>query len=168
MGQLGRSRAFNASEGRSNVIGAPLFRLRPRPVLPRWIVTHMLTVPAFEFGDPLSILVLVETDDAARNRGLSGEAHRLESVVTCRIPEFLTQVDPAPAAVPSLPGSTVPKREVSHCKPAMRSFSFTYADAAIWYATAVPAPSLSDEPFSFPPSRDHRHGRADPARRLRT
>ena len=41
----------------------------PRAVLPRWVVTHVLRVPALEISDPVADVVSVEADDPSRDAG---------------------------------------------------------------------------------------------------
>jgi hypothetical protein len=50
---------------------AAFFRNDPRTVCPRRIVANVLRVPAFQFGDPLTLLVLAEADNSAfhKNHG---------------------------------------------------------------------------------------------------
>jgi hypothetical protein len=36
----------------------------PGTIGPRWIVSHMLVVPAFELSNPVLLVVLVKADDA--------------------------------------------------------------------------------------------------------
>lgn len=43
---------------------ASFFRDDPRPVLPGWIVSHMLRVPALEVRHPMIFIIEVKADDA--------------------------------------------------------------------------------------------------------
>ena len=45
----------------------------PSPVLPRRIVAHMPSMPAFQIGDPLALFLLMETN----NRTLHNDASSL-------------------------------------------------------------------------------------------
>ena len=42
---------------------ATLFREYPRAQLPWWIVPHVLVVATGELGDPMTVIVLMKTDD---------------------------------------------------------------------------------------------------------
>jgi len=55
----GRGRAADrAFDLRAEARGAALSGLRPRAVLPGWLVTHVLTVTAGELRDPVSLRIL--------------------------------------------------------------------------------------------------------------
>ena len=45
---------------------APLLRQDPRPVLPRRVVAHVLLMAAGQLGDPVPLVVLVESSDRRR------------------------------------------------------------------------------------------------------
>jgi hypothetical protein len=54
--------AFHAVYLRAFESLATVFRLYPRPVLPRRVMPHMTRVTAFKLGDPMPFLVFAETD----------------------------------------------------------------------------------------------------------
>jgi len=56
--------ALSASEFTTENTLATFGCCSPRPVCPRRIVAHMLVVPAFELGDPMTLLVLMKADDS--------------------------------------------------------------------------------------------------------
>ena len=37
---------------------------RPGSIRPRWVMAHMLVVPAFELGDPITHFVLMKADNS--------------------------------------------------------------------------------------------------------
>lgn len=55
--------ALQALHNHADLTGAPCFGFGPGPLLPGRIVAHMLAVPASETGDPVAILVPLETDN---------------------------------------------------------------------------------------------------------
>jgi hypothetical protein len=61
--------AFFAVKDRAQTAPAPLARNHPLPVHPRRIVPHVLAVPAVQVGNPMALLVLMETDDLALHGG---------------------------------------------------------------------------------------------------
>ena len=68
-------------------------RQHPRPVLPRWVVPHVLTVTALEFSDPVALVVLMKADD--RPRGCRrGVAHLAGGAVSFDATRFLKRQRP--------------------------------------------------------------------------
>src|SRR6266550_8557620 len=49
--------------------GATRFGRHPLSDLPRGIMSHVLGVPTLELGDPMSLVVLMKSDDPFRNSG---------------------------------------------------------------------------------------------------
>jgi hypothetical protein len=45
----------------------------PRPILPRWIVTHVLGVSTLEIRHPVAVIVEMKPDDLSRARRPVGE-----------------------------------------------------------------------------------------------
>jgi hypothetical protein len=59
--------ASDALKFRADVGRAPFECHHPRTQLPRRIVPHVLAVPALQIRNPVPFIVLVESDDAARD-----------------------------------------------------------------------------------------------------
>jgi len=57
--------AFVAVERCAERGGPPLRGCHPWPIHPRRVVTYVLLMAAFEFGDPLALVVLVVSGDAS-------------------------------------------------------------------------------------------------------
>ena len=70
-------RAEHAAERHAYVLGAPRLGDDPRPLLPGRIVPNMLGMAAFEIRDPVSQVVLVKSDDAARYGGIGGHVKKI-------------------------------------------------------------------------------------------
>jgi len=66
-------RTGDAREGGTDESAPPLLGLHPRPHLPRWVVSHVLAVPALQLCDPVPFVVLMKADDAARDRRPVGD-----------------------------------------------------------------------------------------------
>ncbi len=45
------------------MFGAPFRRQYPRSTCPRWIVPHVLSVPALQIRNPITVLVLMESNN---------------------------------------------------------------------------------------------------------
>lgn len=56
--------------------GAAFRGCDPGPILKRRIVPDVLVVAAFQFGDPIAALILMETDDGSQHVTASRQADR--------------------------------------------------------------------------------------------
>jgi hypothetical protein len=54
----------NAVQGSTDEASSPIFRRHPRPNLPGRIVPHVLGMAALEFGNPMLLIILVESNDS--------------------------------------------------------------------------------------------------------
>lgn len=59
--------AFQAPQFLAEESRAAFFRENPWAQGPGWIMAHMLSVTAFQIGNPVLVLVLVKSDDAAEH-----------------------------------------------------------------------------------------------------
>src|SRR5205085_1661285 len=64
------STTFDAHQSLPQEAPSTHFSRYPGPGLPRRIVPYVLRVTAFELGDPMFLLILMEPDDPLRDRGL--------------------------------------------------------------------------------------------------
>jgi len=62
------SATFDAHQSLPQEATSTRFGRHPGPGLPRRIVPHMLSVTAFELGDPMFLFILMEPDDPLRDR----------------------------------------------------------------------------------------------------
>jgi hypothetical protein len=60
--------AFDAQKRGTDELCASVRRDDPWTVLPWWVVTHMLAVPALEVRHPVALSVLVKAHNPARRR----------------------------------------------------------------------------------------------------
>ncbi len=68
-----RSRLFRAIDAHQRLSGEALpagVGRYPRAVLPGWIVSDVLIVPALQLRDPMSFLILMKSDNASRDSAL--------------------------------------------------------------------------------------------------